>query len=253
MKIKKFVALVLAGVMSLSLTVTAFAAEGEEESGPKNTVVISGSYAESDIAVVVPTTGRVVINPYGLGVSVKDSSDKEYNLTGQVMTEPMAIKNQSALTLDVGATVVATLPTETGAMKLQATSTKGTPDKDENAEDYVAPATAKVAFVQLEVATTNLSGADGDVADKIIEAYSKSTTWASAGRLTVGIKPATSEEKLVTLTGATVSDGEFNSYKSGSIAVFRLSGDCVTTPRTPWTEADTFEVTVVFSFTPTAA
>jgi hypothetical protein len=39
-------------------------------------------------------------------------------------------------------------------------------------------------------------------------------------------------------------------YTDGSVAVFRLAGDCVTTPSTDWATTDTFTAKIVFTFTP---
>ena len=65
--------------------------------------------------------------------------------------------------------------------------------------------------------------------------------------IVVGTKSA-SKENMVTLkpaTGGTVVDG--------GIAMFRLSGDCVTAPKTDWVETDGFTVNVAFTFAPVAA
>ena len=215
--------------------------------------MITAAYAESDIDVVVPATAEAVINPYGLGVSMTTSEGVKKQLAGQIMTPALTIKNKSNMKLDVNATVTAVIA-EGSTMKLNAASTKGTPDLAETNENYVAPATGKNAFVQLELATTSLTGEEGDeLEDKIIDAASKAASWTSSKKLTVGTKPVTSEEPLVTLNaGMTANDEAFESYKTGSIALFRLSGDCVTAPKGGWAETDGFTVTVVFSFSPAA-
>lgn len=256
MKMKKALSLALTLAMSLSLAVPAFAAGDDDASAKTNTsTTITGSYQEADIDVVVPTTGSVVINPYGLGVTVTTSEGAKVNIAGQIMTAPLAIKNKTDMNLSVGATVSAVLP-DNATMKLNPSSTKGTPDLSEDDEGYVAPATSKNAFVKLDVvaAPASVKGDDDDtLADNIIKEYAKEANWASAKSVVVGTKAATGEN-LATLSKATVdsTDGTFTAYAAGSIALFRLSGDCVTAPKTPWAETDTFTVNVAFTFTPAA-
>lgn len=256
---KRILSCAMAGVLAMSLAVPAFAAGGDADADPAPTntkTTITGAYEEADIDVVVPTAGNVVINPYGLGVTVTTSEGVKVNIAGQIMTAPLAIKNKTDLNLSVGATVVAVLP-EDATMKLNTSSTKGTPDLAEDAEGYVAPATGKNAFVKLDVvaAPNAVSGDEDDtLADNIIKEYAKEANWAKANSVVVGTKAATGEN-LATLKKANVdtTDGSFTSYAAGSIALFRLSGDCVTAPKTPWAETDTFTVNVAFSFTPAAA
>ena len=251
---KRLASLVMAGALTLTMSAPAFAVDGDD--APKNQTVITGTYAESDIDVVVPATGDAAINPYGLGVTATKSDGSKVQLTGQIMTPVLAIKNKSALKLNVGATVSAVIK-EGSTMKLATTTTKGNNTENPDAEDYVAPATGKSAFVELQIAGTTVTGeedtdSDKTLSDALIDAASKDTTWAKAGKLTVGTKANTAEAPLATLTAATVDETGFQEYANGSIALFRLAGDCVADPKGGWVAADGFTATVVFAFSPAA-
>lgn len=253
----------MAGVLAVSLAVPAFAAG-------KSTKV-TGTYKDIPISVVVPTTGTVTINPYGLPVNVEKSDGKLVAFSGQQITSaPMAIKNQGSVSLAVGASVTGALKTGS-TMTLAAATTKG----DSSASPAVPAATTKTAFVKLQVA--GLSGntwkvADDDaLADKIIEEAAKNATWTAAqdGPVVELGKTNNSDPDtpLATLLPAVMdpTTGEFSTYNGttsgSSIALFRLSGDCVTAPKKgtgdaatadPWTSKDGFDTTIAFTFTPSA-
>ena len=170
MNTKRIVSTALSAAMALSLSVPAFAAGTK----PNTETTISGKYEETIIDVVVPQTGNAFINPYGLGTSATQSTGTKVQIKGQIVTAPMYIVNNSGLDLDVGAVITPELG-ENATMKLATASTKGTPDKDETAPDYVAPATTKSAYViaqgvasKTAVATEALEDAD---VDKILAEY----------------------------------------------------------------------------------
>lgn len=256
---KRILSGAMAGVLAMSLAVPAFASSGggtDTPTTPKNMATeFSGKYEAPNIEVIVPTTGTVVINPYGLGTTVSKSDNSKVTLTGQVMSAPLAVKNQTGMWLNVGATATAVFPAD-ATMKLAATSTKGTPDKEETDPDYVAPASGKSAFVQLEVvqAPATVAGADANVGDLIIDASAVAANWANSGKLTVSAKGATADNlavlKPADMTG---TNGGFKAYKAGSVALFRLSGDCTSGPKATWDAKDTFTVNVVFNFVPAEA
>jgi hypothetical protein len=184
-------------------------------------------------------------------------------VTGQVVTPTQTIINNTDLNLTVGATVVGSvvaLPDGADpltAMKLATATTKGS--GTEGSDNYVAPATAKSAFVQLQAvaaptAVTTAAMDDDTLLDAVILEGNKDTTWADATTITVGTKAVT-EDELVILKKATLdtTDGSVTAYPAGSIALFRLTGDCVTSPKNEWTENDSFKVTVSFTFAPAPA
>ena len=260
MKLKKILSMGMALAMTAALAVPAFAADGD---APKNVTEITGTYTETVIDVIVPAQATAVINPYGLGTVVTKKDGTKVTVTGQVITPTQAIINNTDLNLTVGATVVGSvvaLPDGADpltAMKLAATTTKGS--GTEGSDNYVAPATAKSAFVQLQAvaaptAVTTAAMDDDTLLDAVILEGNKDTTWADATTITVGTKAVT-EDELVILKKATLdtTDGSVTAYPAGSIALFRLTGDCVTSPKNEWTENDSFKVTVSFTFAPAPA
>ena len=207
----------MAGVLAMSLAVPAFAAD--------NTTVVTGSYKAVTIDVTVPTTGTAFINPYGLDLDVDDGASGTVTIKGQqIVSAPMAIKNESAMDLSVTATVTGEIDLTATDMKLATSSTKGS--GSEGDADYVAPATSKSAFVYLqakqEPALTGSTVAANDVAAKC--AAWGASAYDAATDVIVGTRAVT-KDNLVTLRAANVNAGTFTSYNAGSVALFRLTGD----------------------------
>ena len=256
MNTKRIVSTALSAAMALSLSVPAFAADTK----PNTETVINGTYTEAVIDVVVPQTGNAFINPYGLGTSVTKSTDAEVAIKGQIVTAPMYIINNSGLDLDVGAVITPELGAN-ATMKLATASTKGTPDKDETAPDYVAPATTKSAYVIAQgvasaVASNGEELADTDI-DKILDEYALDATWdaaESSAPLTVsstGVAKPVEVTKFATLKKATIdASGAITKHEAGSVMLYRLTGDCVKSPKDAWAETDTFKVNMAFTFSP---
>lgn len=246
MKIKKLMSLALAGVMTLSLAVPAFAADPEGLGNLETT--IEGTYAAADIDVVVPQTGNVYVNPYGLAATAtKSDGTTKVPLAGDVMSIPMSIKNRSTSYLSVGAEVSVVVP-DTSGIKLAS-------------EALTDDITGKTIYAQLEVvrAPDSVTGDDTSEAntkalnDKVIDASAVEDNWAGSGKVVLNSRSAVAGEMLATMKPATMNNGAFSSYGAGSIAMFRISGDCAAvSSRDPWAETDTFTVNVVFNFAPFA-
>lgn len=257
---KRILSGAMAGVLALSLAVPAFATGTTAE---PNTTNVDATYQAADIAVTVPETGKAFINPYGLDIEVPENAADSGNtnkttISGQqIVSAPMAIKNESKMDLKVGATVTGTVKSGS-TMTFAAASTKGTPDLPDTDANYVAPSTTKAAFVYLQAkastaADTDLVGAStGVTADKIADAFAE---WApqaynSTTDVVVGTREAKTE-KLVSLRAATVTTSgstTTTTYNPGSIALFRLSGDCPVSPRTAWAATDGFTTKIAFTF-----
>lgn len=252
MNMKRFGSAVMAGALALSLSAPAFAAG--------NTTVVTGTYQDVTIDVVVPATGTAQINPYGLDVKVPDTAGTGNvgTIQGQqIVTMPLALKNKTAMDLNVGATVTGAVPTAADgavAMKLATATTKGV-GSDPNDANYVAPATAKSAFVYLQAKQEpTLTGADAAVTADAIG--TKFAAWTASAYnadtdVVVGTKAVT-KDNLVVLRAADMSGAgdTFAAYKAGSIALFRLAGDCVVSPKDKWTTDDSFTANVAFTFMP---
>ena len=238
----------MAGALALSLAVPAFAS---------NSTDITGTYQAVTIDVTVPTSGTAQINPYGLDVKIKDAANSATlgTISGQqIVTQPLALQNKTAMNLSVSATVLGTVDLEKTDMKLAAATTKA--QGTEGAADYVPAATVKSAFVYLQmVSEPALTGASTVVdADAIA---TKFAAWAPSAYdadtdVIVGTKAAT-KENMVTLKAAKLDANDaFDEFKAGSIALFRLAGDCVVTPKTEWKTTDEFKANIAFTFLPVA-
>jgi hypothetical protein len=245
---KKIGSLALAGVMAASLSIPAFASSTNQQTQ------VNAVYTDIPIAVTVPQAGTAAINPYGLPYEVKDKTNT--NVLGkiigeQISSQPMYISNDGTdVDLSVGATVSAEIPS--GSKMTFATASTAN-----------SKVTTKQAFVYLEVEstdltdmykTTNDTGATVYVIDPdaVAEAcvdedgdlwqdYDKTAT----NMIVVGTTAA-SKPNMVTL--AKMTDEEH--CDEGSVAVFRLAGDCVTAPDEAWTTSDKFTATIAFTFTP---
>lgn len=242
MNTKRFASTVMAGVLTLSLAVPAFAASTQ----PKNSTVVEGTYKEIPIAVEVPTTGTAQINPYGLPVTLTKSNDTTVNLVGQkITTQPLSIKNQGTTKLDVNASVTV--------------ATKG------DVAIAASAGTDKTIAVSLEVAPMNdetlaVASDSEKLADLLIDKFADAASWENAAEVevTAADTAADSADTLAVLGAVTPKAEGFN-YGKNSIALFRLTGDLAAEPvdatssdPDPWTSADGFTATVVFKFTPHA-
>lgn len=271
MKFKKVATLALAGAMALSMAVPAFAAE----STTNRSTAITGAYADVPIDVVVPTTGTVVVNPYGLPIELtKTDGTTKVNLTGQqITTRPMAIKNQSELDLTANVTATATAA---GNLKFVAATNVGSTTAGNNAFVYLQAQPLDIA-----TGTTNMTTLAADantVTDAITDAF---VTWAADGATynaendliitdkTGGAK----KDNMFTLAAATKVAADATAtpavtahvkYNTESIALIRLAGDLSPVVKTPWSAgraasaddpavpADGFTVTLAFTFMPVA-
>lgn len=251
MNMKRFASTVMAGVLTLSLATPAFAT---------GNVLITGTYADIEIAVEVPTTGTAQINPYGLPVTIDKSDRTSVDLVDQkITTQPMSIKNQSSIPLEIGASVTAV------------------PKGDVEIKTSVAAADkGKQISLELQVAALNDSTlavptTDRTLEDKLIDKFAADATWASLATANKGVFPAaakgattaptpTAYSGLATVGAATI-EGNIITYGPKSIALFRLDGFLNEAPEKtenskqvadPWAAADGFEATVAFTFKPAA-
>lgn len=251
LNLKRFASLVLSGALTLSLAAPAFAA-------PNMETEITGTYQAADIAVTVPTKGAVIINPFGLDLKLKEIGDDgnaasgaaDATISGQkIVTAPMFISNESEMNLQVGATVTGT---PNGDLRFASESAAESTSKTVYAYLQATPATA-LSGVSTGITAANKAAAYAAWAP---EAYDATTDVLVSDR-------ETSTTNLVTLKAATLATSGNTTtitYKAGSIAMVRLSGDCPTSPRDAWTAADPtanpavagdgFTVNVAYTFTP---
>lgn len=251
MNTKRFASVAMAGAIALSLATPAFAASSQ----PKNSTVITGAYAETPIAVTVPTTGTAKINPFGLPVSMtKSDGETKVNIVGQQIThEVLSVRNNGDVALDMGVKSFLVVPK--GEVSID--SSKDT-DKQIKVDLQVAG---------LDDAKFAVMSTEETLPDRLMDAFADDATWTGATTVAAPAVAAGADGSSATpgstadnspaavLGAATVSpDGEVT-YGNSSIALFRLKGDMAKEPKTgttenPWETADGFTATVVFKFVP---
>jgi hypothetical protein len=246
---KRIMSLVLAGAMAVSMAVPAFAAtttDDGEGSATNRSLKIDGTYQAVDIAVVVPSSRAITINPYALPVKIgTDAQDAEVKVKGmQIVTQPTAIKNQSDIPLDVNITATATVK---GNLTLATTAFT---------DDTIKSEKKNSAFLYVDVVSSTLTGSEDDVSAAAIASAWKDTTWStydeSATNIITMTKSGTAVSKnaVATLAYATMEDGAFSAYNAGSVAFVNVTGQCAQAPTTAWTIKDGVTVQLAFTFTP---
>lgn len=103
MKMKKLTSLALSSALALSLSVPAFAVDVTDLTEGAE-VEITGTTEVPTIKVVVPATGKVILNPYGMTVTPEGGSAS----TDQIISAPQFIQNASSIPIKVGYTVTGT-------------------------------------------------------------------------------------------------------------------------------------------------
>ena len=270
---KRLASLAMAGALALSISAPAFAATTGTMTNPTagKSTRITATYEEATVDVLVPATATAIINPLGIGYDVAKSDSTKASFTGQICTVPMAIYNKSALDVKVGATASATINQSAVPMRLATATTKA--QGTEGQDDYVPAQTSKSAFVQLEVvaapATIKTSGGadqtDTTLNDNIIVESAKAATWSGVAadkKLTIGTRAASVDDMVRLKKALDDGSGNFDGFDVGSIALFRLTGDCVENPNGGWIKAnataspspavvgDGFVADITFSFKP---
>lgn len=220
MNLKRFASTALAGALALSMAVPAFAAA--------NTTVISGAYEAVTLSVTVPTTGKAIINPYGL--PYKLSAD--YSVSNQQITTaaPLLIQNKSDVALAV-----------TANLKGQA-STGVTLEADGVTPDYSGVTDKKlhVTFQAFEAAGVDTNNAtDNDIL------IPKFIALENGDAKLTGDVTTTAADATGTLV---LREGKDNELQNGGAAFIRLSGEVA--KKAAWATTDTFTATIAFTFEP---
>lgn len=183
-------------------------------SGDSNKTIINALCNLPEISVTVPATAEVFINPYKIPIEIEADET-----TAQIVSTPAAIENKSKVPLSVTATVTGTIR-EGSNMRLSSYSTQS--------PDIVV--TSKSAFIYFEMqAASNPGQVDWD---SEYDAQKHQVVRAGVAKV---------RKNIVTIAQAD---------KPKHFGAFRLTGDCVAVPRSPWTEADGIEVEIAFTFTP---
>jgi hypothetical protein len=228
---KKVLSLAMATAMAATMAAPAFA-----------DTVITATYEDIDIAVDVPDTGTVTINPYGMPVYFDKSDKTQAKVVGQqIVTAPMALKNQGDVKLKVSA-------------KVTTTNGKNSAIVFSSSDPVEATDTTKKAHVVLQIASIATAiGTEGNsLNDLIITGYTTDSTWSSATakQVTLDTAAAASSSDMVTLAASTVGTDGTVTYTANSIAGVRLTGKVLTSPTEAWTTKDSFTATVAYTFVP---
>lgn len=175
------------------------------------TTEINAICAVPDIEVVVPSGMNAYLNPESLSATIDGRLEN-----GQIISAPSWIENRSVVPIQLDVSITGTINSDSD-MALVSESTKN--------QDL----RSKWAFVYFEIQSANArnwSSWDSKYnEDKHMLVRVGTRTRKNAVRLDAG--------------------GSDNSF-----GVYRLAGDCVENPRSPWTTQDGFDVEVVFTFTP---
>jgi hypothetical protein len=245
---KKIMSLALTGALAFTMAAPAFAVTA------KNSTTVTGTYQETTINVSVPTTGTVTINPYGLNWEPTKSDGKTTVKfeNQQILSAPMYIANNSKYDLTVNASI--TTKVNTG-VTLAAESLADSESTDKSAYVY---------FQMVPIDGAEGKNTDDDVNDAVLDACAADATWTSADKLVLDSTKTVETASAITLKAATTPavaevaatetsekvDAVSATYAKGSVAAFRLAGDCVTAPTTAWAAKDGFTATIAFTFTP---
>ena len=242
---KKLFALVLSCAMMLGLAATAFAADEAATQGEGGAYTadteIEGPTTAPIIKVMVPTTGSVVVNPYKMNVSFNGEQ-----VTDQILSADQFVLNQSNVDISVSVSITATVGTD---VVLSTSALKGTETTKsiylyfqskivedptyENADspDYTAPIFAVDAWGIF------------DKANSVVLTAAEGKTASLTKYLTIPAATYVYDED-----DATVLD---HIETNGALA-FHLAGAAATAPTVAWTDADTVDVVIAFTFTAVA-
>lgn len=170
------------------------------------------------ISVTIPSTAQVYINPFQIPVYIEDDETD-----AQIISTPSAIANMSEVPLKVDVTITSAIRSGSD-MQLVTTSTIG------------RGLTTKRAFVYFEIQKSDSPDPDDVAWPAGYDSELKS-------QIILSTTNAKTKKGILTLPAMTLDGDVF-------YAPFRLTGDAVVGPKSPWNENDGIDVKVAFTFTP---
>lgn len=214
---KRITVLLMACILALSMPVSVLAAEGTK---------ITALYKEPAIDVRVSssaTAGDLLINPYGLPVTV----DGEVRSSAEIISKPWSIQNRSNVALRLDAKVSAQVGTNS---KIEFCSRSVKTDRSGD----------KKVFLFLDYRVT-----DPDVA---LSDLNWDETVYSRTKNIIITEYEEEREKIMTLAAA----DEDGSVANGGVGAFCIGGNVAPKPDEAWNPTvDRVAVNVVFTFHPT--
>lgn len=234
---KKVLSFVLVLALVLAVAVPAFATDVTIDDPAKlatgATTKITGKTTAGEINITVPTTGMVVVNPYGLTIDAATGETAATGTSVQVASAWQAIQNNSTTTdIDVSANVTGLVG---GNAKLSAATDLPT---------YDAAGTIKTneiwAYLETKVGAALETGALTAPANNVSFAADTNGYQANV---------------LIGSRGTTTKVGKIAKAATGSNSFlsFHINGVANKFTTTPWTAKDTLTVTVIFTFAPAVA
>lgn len=217
MKRKRLICAVLALVMLFSMQSAATAAY---PGGNIRSTEFSSALRMPVISVSVPSYASVYINPLRLPVSIGSGEED----TGQILSTPTCLINRSDAPLDVDVTVTGAI-NEGSDMTLAPSTTKG------------SGSTAKRVFIYFEIQSASTDD---------VEAVQWDAAYDPAKHIVVSSTGSNTKRNLIRLAPMTL-DGDVG---EGGYGPFRLTGDAIEHPSTPWNGNDGIKVQIAFTFTP---
>lgn len=225
---KKVLSIVLALTLVLALAVPAFATSTTLTDTTKfatgANVKVTGETTVGNIKVVIPTTGAIITNPYGLSIKHTNGVVDENGTPAvdQIISPTYYITSESDVALNVIANVTA-MPA--GNAKL---ATASLADDTTTKTNSIFLTFTMAAVANTTTAVTPKLEADTDC----IVVGSKATPLGNG------------DDKIVLAKGGTESAPKCVGYRFG--------GNAVKEPTTAWAKADKVTATIAFTFEPVA-
>lgn len=223
---KRVASAALAGALALSMAAPAFASQS----------VITGNYKEIRLAVTVPTTGKAVINPYGLPIALSET----HNISGQGISNaaPLTVQNRSAVPLNVNVSITSA-PLADSTFTFETNSAIGNTEKGNK---------GLVKFEMFRaLGLTEATLADEDALIGGFAALDSADALPANGVQLKGL--AGTPDAATNILTLREGDADGN-LQAGGAAYFRLTGEAVKAPTTPWKATDGFTATIAFTFEP---
>lgn len=243
---KKFFALMLACIMSMSLMIPAFAA-GEETD--ELAVEIESTLQDVEVTVAMADEAGIVLNPYQQTVKMKGdlSAPAEANDTGtvdksdQIISPIVYMYNETQTDLKISAKVKGT-PTTGVTLASSAISSMKTKPTDKQIFAYVGFGSVALGKV---TKTGSGNSATYSVATADVPTFNEYNA-KSVDTILVSTEEVSKDVMTLPAAQPNATTPQYNAM------AFQIKGDMVKMPEEMWTADDGVSVTVTLTLTPTA-